>query len=110
MAQIQAPLPQRYTIDAMAGRPTALAGQPARVETTTTASLVEPSWRNPVLWFIVVALVVGVLLWVFKPSIVLSVNPSTGQTQVDWGKLVGWAIGVTIVAALFFWWGRATAR
>jgi len=101
--QVQVPVAQRYTIDALGGRAATINGAPTgRV---TELDVVRQPARNPILWFVVIALIIGVLFWIFRPTMVLSTNQTTGQTQLDWGKLVLWSLGIALVLAFFYYLG-----
>ncbi len=55
------------------------------------------------LMLIVLGIIVGVILYFTHPSIVLSRNAQTNELYIDWGKLVLWAIGISIMAVLLLW-------
>lgn len=70
--------------------------------------------KNFAVWIIIILLVVGLLLYLFKPSWVLKrdnagniipcVNtPNAIRCEVDWGKLILWTIGITIAIVLILW-------
>lgn len=105
---------QRYTIDALRASPVQPGYAPAPgqygvpssqipVQVTESKVTLEKPNLNIFLWMIITALVIGLLLWIFHPAIVQSYNASTGQLQLDWGKLILWAIGITIVIFVVLW-------
>lgn len=53
--------------------------------------------------FIVLAIIIGFILYFSHPSIVLSRNAQTNELYVDWGKLILWAIGIAIIVVLLLW-------
>lgn len=58
---------------------------------------------NGLTYLIIVLAIVGVLLYLFKPSFVLSKNPETGVLHLDWSKLFVWTliIGVGVLIVFF---------
>lgn len=54
-------------------------------------------------WFIIIALVVGLLFFLFRPTMVLSTNPSTGELYLDWGKLILYSLIIALVVVLLIW-------
>ena len=65
----------------------------------------KKTWKGLNLWLmlIVLGIIVGVILYFTHPSIVLSRNAQTNELYIDWGKLVLWAIGISIMAVLLLW-------
>jgi len=49
------------------------------------------------LWFVVVAVIVGVLLFLFKPTWVLKTGSTT---EVDFAKVLLWSLGIALVVIL----------
>lgn len=99
------PVQQRYTIDSLNNRAGAIAGVPP-VTVTENKLVIEKPQMNPLLWFAVLAVLIFVLLWIFKPAIVQSVNPQTGQTQLDWGKVILWSLLFALGIFLLLWLTR----
>jgi hypothetical protein len=85
----------------------------ARVATPGTTTVVNTGDKTAVvhkkrginIWLIwlVLAIVIGVILYFSHPSIVLSRNATTNELYVDWGKLILWAIGISLVVVLLLW-------
>ena len=57
-------------------------------------------------WFIIIALVIGLLFFLFRPTMVLSTNTTTGESYLDWGKLILWSIVIALVIVLIIWLAR----
>jgi hypothetical protein len=96
-----APLSQpRYNLDTLNGRVASKVNGP-----NNGVLLVEPArYRmNGFAWFVIILLVVGLLLFLFRPIWVLSVNPQTSDLQVDWGKLILWSLLITVVVLAAMW-------
>lgn len=98
------PVQQKYTIDALNTRAGTVNGVPVTV--TESKVILEKSMTNPFVWYIVMAALVFILLWIFKPAIVQSVNPQTGQTQLDWGKVILWSLIFALGIFLLLWLTR----
>lgn len=62
----------------------------------------KPQWGG-ITWFIIFALIVGLLFFLFRPDLVLSTNTTTGQKYLDWGKLILWSIVIALVLVLIVW-------
>lgn len=96
-----APLSQpRYNLDALSNRVA------TKVNGASNGVLVvEPNRfrMNGFLWAVLIFLVVGLFLYLFKPSWVLSQNPATGDLNLDWGKLILWSLLITVVIMIIFW-------
>lgn len=74
--------------------------------TRTTVVNVERVRFNGLVWFIIFALLVGAFLFFLKPSIVTSTNQLTGESQLDWGKLIIWTVLIALVILLLLWLTR----
>jgi len=95
--------PQKYTLDNL----TATTAQVKNAQFTGPHGekvVVEKKKFNGLAWLIISALVVGLLLFIFRPSLVLSTNQVTGEQTLDWGKLILWslvfALGITLIVWL----------
>ena len=99
------PVQQKYTIDALNNRAGAIAGAPG-VTVTENKLVFEKAHLNPFLMYAVLAALIFILLWIFKPTMVQSVNPTTGQTQLDWGKVILWSLLFALGIFLLLWLTR----
>lgn len=57
-------------------------------------------------WFIIIALIIGLLLFLFRPDLVLSTNTTTGAKYLDWGKLILWSIIFSLIIVFILWLAR----
>lgn len=60
------------------------------------------------IWFIIIALIIGLILFLFRPDLVLSTNQSTGVKFLDWGKLILWSIIFALIIVFILWLARDT--
>jgi accessory gene regulator protein AgrB len=74
--------------------------------TRTTVVNVERVRFNGFVWFLIFLVLIGLLLFLFKPSIVTSTNPVTGESQLDWGKLIIWSVLFALIILLILWLTR----
>lgn len=58
---------------------------------------------NGITWLIILLLVVGFILFLFKPAMVTSVNQNTGEVQLDWTKLIIWTILIALLILVILW-------
>jgi hypothetical protein len=87
----EVPLGQRYNLDAYTTRP-------------RDVNVNQKGFRmNGITWLIILLLVVGFLLFLFKPAMVLSVNQNTGDLQLDWTKLLIWTILFALLILVILW-------
>ena len=54
-------------------------------------------------WFIVIAIIIGILFFLFRPTFVLSVDPNTGQYVLDFGKLIIWSLVIALIIVVILW-------
>lgn len=98
-------IPQTYSLDDLATRANAMStGQlktPPVVVNRENVIIQKPQWGG-LTWFIIFALVIGLLLFLFRPDMVLSTN-AAGQKYLDWGKLVLWSLGLALVLIIILW-------
>ena len=71
-------------------------------EVPKTTVVTKSAWGG-LTWFIIIALVVGLLFFLFRPSVVLSTNTSTGDLYLDWGKLILWSLVIALIVVLIIW-------
>lgn len=75
---------------------------PAR---STTVN-VQPMRFNGLVWFIIFALLIGVIFFFMKPAFVQSVDPATGELRLDWGKLILWTVVIALIILVLMWLTR----
>ena len=91
---------QRYNLDSF-NRANGIAG---RANGTNGVALGANGMRfNGFVWFIISLAVIGLLLFLFRPAIVTSVNAATGESQLDWGKLIIWSLLLALAVLLVLW-------
>ena len=95
------PQQQRYNLGSYANA-TNVAGRTNGINVTA----VERVRFNGLVWFLIFLVLIGVLLFLFKPAMVTSVNQATGESQLDWGKLIIWSILLALVVLLLLWLTR----
>lgn len=78
----------------------------ANATPTSTTVVVEPVRFNGLIWFVIFAILVGVILFFLKPGFVLSTDAATGETRLDWGKLVLWTVIIALVILIILWLTR----
>lgn len=96
--------PKKYTLENLS--PAAKSVSAETKETTKTEHAEEGKKKKGLnIWviFIILAVIVGLILYFTHPSIVLSRNTQTGELYVDWGKLVIWSIVIAIIGVLLLW-------
>lgn len=107
---------QKYTLDNLASRANEIKSksqtvgsyngttpQVAEREVTTVSR--KPQWGG-LTWLIILALIIGVLLFLFRPDLVLSTNQTTGEKYLDWGKLILWTLVFALIIVLLIWLTR----
>ena len=67
---------------------------------------VTPVRFNGFVWFLILGGIIGLLLFLFKPAIVTSTNSTTGESQLDWGKLLIWTVLFALLILLILWLTR----
>jgi hypothetical protein len=77
-------------------------------EVPVTKTVTSGSAWGGLTWFIIIALVVGLLFFLFRPSVVLSTNTATGDLYLDWGKLILWSLVIALIVVLIIWLARGT--
>jgi hypothetical protein len=55
---------------------------------------------------IVAAIIIAILFFLFRPNMVLSIDPVTGTKYLDWGKLILWSLVFAFIIVLIFWFLR----
>lgn len=111
---------QRYTLDSLTARAdnirqaSKMNGTYERDTITTNrpgSPIVErertvvtrPNTWGGLTWFIVVALIIGVLLFLFRPAIVMSTDPQTGVRSLNWWYLILWSLGIALGIVILLW-------
>lgn len=108
---------QKYSLDTLASRAneikvnsqkagSANGAAPQVVERDVTVSK-GPKWGG-LTWLIILALAIGLLLFLFRPDLVLSTNQNTGEKYLDWGKLILWSLVFALIIVLLLWLTRGT--
>ena len=59
-------------------------------------------------WFIVAFILIGLVLYFLKPGFVTSQNVLTGDTHLDWGKLLLWTALGAGAFTLILWLTRGS--
>jgi len=113
---------QRYTLDTLSARANEIRAQgkingsangsangtaigtPIVVVDQPTPVQKHQSWGG-LTWLIILALVIGLILFLFRPDIVLSTS-ATGEKYLNWGLLILWAIGIALAIVLLLWLTR----
>ena len=99
---------QRYTLDNLAARANGVKSQNfvnGAMNGTPNGDIIavrKPHW-NGLTWFIVIALVVALIFFLFRPDMVLSTNQQNGEKYLDWGKLILWSLAIALVIVLILW-------
>lgn len=75
-------------------------------EVPATKTVPASSAWGGLTWFIIIALVVGLLFFLFRPSVVLSTNTATGDLYLDWGKLILWSLVIALIVVFIIWLAR----
>lgn len=88
----EVPSGQRYNLDAYNTRPR-----------DVNVNVNNGFRMNGITWLIILLLVVGFILFLFKPAMVTSVNQSTGELQLDWTKLIIWTILIALIILVVLW-------
>lgn len=113
---------QRYTLDSLTARADSIrqasqknsgSSNGSYVQETVTISrpgsptverertvVTKPNTWGGVTWFIVLALIIGVLLFLFRPSIVMSTDQQTGLKTLNWWYLILWSLGISLAIVL----------
>lgn len=104
--------PQKYTLDNLTATSAQLKNATQLTGPSGEKLVVEKKKFNGLAWLIISALIVGLLLFIFRPGIVLSTNQVTGEQSLDWGKLILWslvfALGITLIVWLITGAGSMT--
>lgn len=114
-------LNQSYNLDALSANSARIKGNSMRNGSYNGATpivvekdVIVTDKKSPkfggILWFIVIALVVGLLFFLFRPSLVLSTNQLTGVQSLDWGKLILWSVIISLVVVFILWLLRDTHK
>lgn len=83
---------QRYNLDAYNTRP-----RDVNVNVNSGFRM------NGITWLIVLLLVIGFILFLFRPAMVTSINQNTGDVQLDWTKLIIWTILISLIVLVILW-------
>jgi len=88
----QVPVGRTYNLDAYTTRPR-----------DVNVNVNNGFRMNGIAWLIILLIVIGFLLWIFRPAMVLSVNQATGDLQLDWSKLLIWTILFALIILVILW-------
>ncbi|CAN5676644.1 hypothetical protein BH23THE1_BH23THE1_35350 [soil metagenome] len=103
---------QKYTLDTLASRANDISTNKqscAVVDERVVATNKKPQWGG-ITWFIIIFLIIAVILFFFRPDLVLSTNQNTGEKCLDWGKLILCSIVFALIGILIIWLARGGAR
>jgi len=81
-------------------RPCKVVNSTSHCDTTTTPS--TGSW-NAWVWFIVLAVIIGFLLWVSCPDFITCYDYKNKCRCLNWGSWLLWTIGIALVIVVLFW-------
>lgn len=62
--------------------------------------ITKPDTWNGVTWFIVLALIIGVLLFLIRPTFIMSTDQQTGTKTLNWWHLILWSLGISLAIVL----------
>ena len=72
---------------------------------TANNNMGKSAWGG-LTWFIIIALIIALLFFLFRPSMVVSTNTATGEQCLDWGKLILWSVVIALIIVLIIWLAR----
>jgi hypothetical protein len=123
---------QRYTLDSLTARAESIrqasqknsgSSNGSYVQETVTNShpvcptverertvITKPNTWSGVTWFIVLALITGVLLFLLRPSILMSTDQQTGVKTLNWWYLILWSLGISLAIVLIINLVRGTSN
>lgn len=112
MAAVYAPVPQ--TLASLAPEYNAPGVTPLVASVPVVKETSNP-WTGAwgiisfIIWFIVLAIIIGLIIWAVKPA--WAMKPSTGPgTSLDAGKIIGAAVIISLIICLIIWVISALVR
>lgn len=61
---------------------------------------------NGLSYLVILVLIIGLFLFLFKPAFVTSVDPENNNRRLDWGKLIIWSLVISLGALILLWLTR----
>lgn len=98
---------QKYSLDALANRAaesnTNTSKESKHIEKDVVTVKKTGNGLNGLVWFIILFIIILVLLFIFRPSLVLSTNRLNNETYLDWGKIILWSIVFALILVFIIW-------